>query len=294
MSNRSIHIDGEGEAAIGVATSPLRSGRRLGSFNFSEILTVQDLGSADVCGAGLFSAVESPEMHLNAMVFNDRAPSAVRLRGYALEAVLHVPLHAPIPEAFDIRHRPHVGRTIVPNVTVDVIDDTWDFGETDPAFERENDPVNEIVLPHKVHGQSIAVTGRTNSLAGESRVESLAKAVSREMAHGPFSPDENTSVLIEVEALSQEFEVEGFDILNAANTVHFDNSKILQFQAVSRRPLQGLEASGSIDCFEPIGLLAIKLVAEWSLPRLSCWRQGGEAPAASHHHGLEREEDRPW
>jgi hypothetical protein len=49
---------------------------------------------------------------------------------------------------------------------------------------------------------------------------------------------------------------------------------VIQFQAHCRRP-RGLDAS-SLDMFESLGELAIKLVADWSLPRLSCWRQGEE------------------
>jgi len=43
-------------------------------------------------------------------------------------------------------------------------------------------------------------------------------------------------------------------------------AEILEFQT-HRRP-RDLDASGPVDCFEPIGLLAVKLVAEWSLPRI--------------------------
>lgn len=35
------------------------------------------------------------------------------------------------------------------------------------------------------------------------------------------------------------------------------------------------------DCFESLGSIAVRLVADWSLPRISCWRQGEEEPAAS-------------
>lgn len=35
------------------------------------------------------------------------------------------------------------------------------------------------------------------------------------------------------------------------------------------------------DSFQSLGSIAIKLVGAWSLPKLVCWRQGEEEPAAS-------------
>lgn len=47
---------------------------------------------------------------------------------------------------------------------------------------------------------------------------------------------------------------------------------ILEFQTPFRRP-DGLEdASSPVEGFEPIGLLAVRLVASWSRPRINCCR----------------------
>lgn len=69
------------------------------------------------------------------------------------------------------------------------------------------------------------------------------------------------------------------------------------FQSPVAAASMALEDASSSDWDVPptIGELAIKLVGQWELPRISCWRQAkGEEPAASHHHGSEWEEDRPW
>jgi hypothetical protein len=73
-------------------------------------------------------------------------------------------------------------------------------------------------------------------------------------------------------------------------------------QTVIQFPFQGPVAAASMaledaieteeDSFQSLGSIAIRLVGQWSLPKLTCWRQG-EEPAASHHHGFEWEEDRP-
>lgn len=43
---------------------------------------------------------------------------------------------------------------------------------------------------------------------------------------------------------------------------------ILSFQADRRRYLGLEDASSPVEGFEPIGLLAVRLVSEWSLPRI--------------------------
>lgn len=56
---------------------------------------------------------------------------------------------------------------------------------------------------------------------------------------------------------------------------------VIKFQARTAAASMALEDASSLDTFESLGELAVRLVADWSLPRLVCWRQGEEEPAAS-------------
>lgn len=71
---------------------------------------------------------------------------------------------------------------------------------------------------------------------------------------------------------------------------------IIQFQKpiVAAASMALEDAMEPDDCFESLGSIAVRIVAAWKLPKLTCWRQAkGEEPAASHHHGFGWEEDRP-
>lgn len=60
-------------------------------------------------------------------------------------------------------------------------------------------------------------------------------------------------------------------------------SHIIQFpfQAVRRRLCLEDAIETEEDSFQSLGSVAIRLVADWSLPRLSCWRQV-EEPHRQH------------
>lgn len=61
------------------------------------------------------------------------------------------------------------------------------------------------------------------------------------------------------------------------------DAQILEFQANRRRLC--LEEASSLDTFESLGELALRLVAAWKLPRISCrsmaWEE--DAPTGYHH-----------
>ncbi len=66
------------------------------------------------------------------------------------------------------------------------------------------------------------------------------------------------------------------------------DAQILQFQKpIVAAASMALEDASSPDTFESLGELAVRLVGQWSLPRLVCWRPVEEGQGASFTHGAE-------
>lgn len=148
MHKSVTHIaeDGEGEAAIGVATSPLRSGRRLGSF--SEKLSMQDFRCATVSGGSFLHGIEIPKEDvaqpvraysgfpflLGGIPNRTLEPTGVIFWLGAVERILRVGGRSQIPDS------------VVQRVAVFVINDWRDIADANPLVHGVKEAVDELHL----------------------------------------------------------------------------------------------------------------------------------------------------
>lgn len=259
--------DGEGEAAIGVATSPLRSGRRLGSV--SEEFPADSLCRSNVRGSSFLLGGVSPEVDVFASVFNSGSPLAVGLQVHALETMRRVGLDASVPDALHVGCATHIDRPVIPVVSVDMIDDHRDIAELNTVVERIDNPVDEVKLAAEMDLQSLCLNDAgAGFLAGKPCVNGPRYLSASEVTNRSHLPNETSFVFIENEAFPEVFEA---DVFNDQFVAHRSLPTVFVF---SQRPAARFAAdeTSPIEGFEHIGEVSVRLVSEWSRPRMTLAR----------------------
>lgn len=192
--------DGEGEAAIGVATSPLRSGRRLGCCSgISEKFPMKDDGGANVSGRSFFLGVEDTEIYLSRVGHDPSRPvTATWIEIRALYATKLSRMGQAIVGIVSIRRRPEIGWSVIRRVAVGVIENSRNIIKANPMMKSVHDPVNRLSFAANLN-PNVSSGGNGPSLsAGVAGVPPLCRVLIPEMIITPKFPAQNAGCFVKL------------------------------------------------------------------------------------------------
>lgn len=201
MTNGSSHIDGEGEAAIGVAASPLRSGRRLGCFSWiSEKFPMKDDGGADVSSRSLFLRIEHPEMYLSA---SGRQNPGVPVSTSGIEIGTLYPtklsrMGKAVIGIVAICRRPEIAGAVIRWIAVNVVKNARDFIEANSMMKSVNDAVKTLGCATDPNPDITPGTYGASFGASVSSVPPLSRVLIFEMIHSPEFPAQDAGCFVKL------------------------------------------------------------------------------------------------